>query len=110
MFNTFLNTYLTIFYSSFPVLTTKNRKYNNKWITLGIKTSCKRKRELFSQIRNSSNTALVKCYKAYCKILTKVIKEAKRMTINTRISKSNNKTKTTWNIINELLGKQPYKS
>jgi hypothetical protein len=38
--------------------------------------------------------------------LTKVIKAAKRMTLNKRISKSNNKTKTTWNIINELLGKQ----
>jgi len=28
------------------------------------------------------------------------------MTLNKRILKSNNKTKTTWNIINELLGKQ----
>ena len=28
------------------------------------------------------------------------------MTLNKRISKSNNKTKTIWNIINELLGKQ----
>ena len=49
---------------------------------------------------------MIKYYKAYCKILTELIKEAKRMTVNTRISKSNNKTKTTWNIINELLGKQ----
>jgi hypothetical protein len=38
--------------------------------------------------------------------LVKVIKEAKRMTLNKRILKSNSKTKTTWNIINELLGKQ----
>ena len=36
----------------------------------------------------------------------KVIQEAKRMTFSTRISKSNSKTKTTWNIINELLGIQ----
>ena len=28
------------------------------------------------------------------------------MTISKRISKSNNKSKTTWNIINDLLGKQ----
>ena len=34
------------------------------------------------------------------------VKEAKRMTYKTRILKSNNKSKTTWNIINELLGKQ----
>jgi hypothetical protein len=36
----------------------------------------------------------------------KVIQEAKRMTFSTRISKSQNKTKTTQNITNELLGKQ----
>ena len=28
------------------------------------------------------------------------------MSLNKRISKSNNKIKTTWNILNELLGKQ----
>jgi precorrin-2 methylase len=30
------------------------------------------------------------------------------MTFNKRILKSNNKSKTTWNIINELLGKQHF--
>jgi hypothetical protein len=39
--------------------------------------------------------------------LVNVIKEAKGMTLNKRIFKSN-KTKTTWNIMNELLGKQHY--
>ena len=45
-------------------------------------------------------------YKAYSKILFHVIKEAKRMIYNTRILKFNYKSKTTWNIINKLLGKQ----
>jgi hypothetical protein len=40
--------------------------------------------------------------------LVNVIKEEKRMTLNKRILKSLIKTKTTWNIINELLGKQHY--
>ena len=106
MFNSFLNTYLRIFCSCFPLIRIKSSKYNNNWITLGIRTSCKRKRELFLLTRNSNNAALKQYYKVYCKILTKVIKDAKRMTLNKRISKSNNKTKTTWNIINELLGKQ----
>ena len=35
-----------------------------------------------------------------------VIKKAKQITYNKRILKSNNKSKTTWNIINELLGKE----
>ena len=47
MFNSFLNTYLRIFYSSFPPIRTKSINHKNNWITLGIKTSCKRKTELF---------------------------------------------------------------
>jgi hypothetical protein len=72
---------------------------------LGIKTSCKRKRE-FLLTRNSNNPNLKQFYKAYCKILANVIKEAKKMAYNKRILKSKNKSKTTWNIIHELLGKQ----
>lgn len=106
MFNSFLNTYLRIFYSSFPLIRTKCRNHKYNWLTLGIKTSCKRKRELFLLLRNSNNPALKQYYKAYCKILVKVIKEAKRMTFSKRIKKLNNKSKTTWNIINELLGKR----
>jgi hypothetical protein len=44
MFNSFLNTYLRIFYSSFPLIRTVGRNNKNNWITLGIKTSCKRKK------------------------------------------------------------------
>jgi len=55
MFNSFLNTYLRNFYSSFPPIRTKSRNHKYNWITLGIKTSCKCKRELFLLIRNSYN-------------------------------------------------------
>jgi hypothetical protein len=108
MFISFLNTYLRFFYSCFPLIRTKSRNHNNNWITLGIKTSCKRKRELFLLIRNCNNPALKQYYKAYCKVFVKVIKEAKRMTFNKRILNSNNKSKTAWNIINEVLGKQHF--
>ena len=106
MFNSFLNIYLRIFYSSFPLIRTKNRMNKISWITLGIKTSCKHKRELYLLSRNSNNLALKQYYKTYCKILMNVINEAKRIMYNKRILKSNNKFKTTWNIINELTGKQ----
>jgi hypothetical protein len=58
--------------------------------------------------RNSNSSAMKQYYKAYCKVLVNVIREAKRMTLNTRILKSNNKTKTTCSIVNEFLGKQHY--
>jgi len=38
-------------------------------------------------------------YKHYCKILSKVIKEAKKLYYKEIITKSKNKMKTTWNII-----------
>ena len=78
MFNHFLNIYLKIFNSSFPLKSSKNRNYNNNWITSGIKTSCKRKRELFLLTRNSNDSAMKQHYKEYCKILANVVREAKK--------------------------------
>jgi hypothetical protein len=78
MFNSFLNTYLNIFYSSFPPVRVICKNNNKTWITLGIKTSCKRKRELFVLTRNSNDPILKQYYKVYCKILMNVIKEAKK--------------------------------
>ena len=49
LFNSFVNIYLRIFYFSFPPksVINRNNKDDNNWITLGIKTSCKHKRELY---------------------------------------------------------------
>jgi hypothetical protein len=44
-FNFFINTYLRILYSSFPLKRVKNETKSKTWITMGIKTSCKRKRQ-----------------------------------------------------------------
>jgi hypothetical protein len=67
-----------------------------------------KERELFLLTTTSNNSAMKQYYKAYCKVLTNVIREAKRMTLNKRISKSNNKKKTARTIINEMLHKQYY--
>jgi hypothetical protein len=76
--NSFLNIYLRIFYSSFPLKKLNNRNNNdNNWITLGIKTSCKHKREMYFICRKSNNLELKRHYQVYCKILSNVIKEAK---------------------------------
>ena len=106
MYSSFLNIYLRIFHASFPLTRVTSLNKCNRWITTGIQTSCKLKGELFILNRSLNNPVLKQYYKKYCNILVKVIREAKRMTFSTRISKSHNKTKTTWNIVNELLGKQ----
>ena len=47
IFNTFLNTYLRIFYSSFPLKKVHCKSCNKVWLTPGIKISCVNKRKLF---------------------------------------------------------------
>jgi len=48
MFNSFLNIYLRIINSSFPLKKVINRNNNDSnWITPGNRTSCRHKRELY---------------------------------------------------------------
>jgi hypothetical protein len=44
VFNIFLNNYLRIVYTSFPLRKMIGRDERRQWITTGIKTSCNRKR------------------------------------------------------------------
>ena len=62
--------------------------------------SCRYKRELFIASRNSNNAELIYYYKRYCKILSAVIKEAKKLNYADKIKKSLNKNKTIWNTVN----------
>jgi hypothetical protein len=76
MFNAFLDTYLKIFYSSFPKKVIQLTPKRNDWIILGIKTSCNHKRDL--NVASKSNPKLRDCFKKYCKILSTVKNEAKK--------------------------------
>jgi hypothetical protein len=105
MFNSLLNIYLWIFYSSFPLRRVNSKTNRNVWITIGIRTSCKHKRDLYLLCRNSNNIKLTECYKLYSKILSNVTKEAKTHYYNSQIEKSDNKMKTVWDITKSLTGK-----
>ena len=50
IFNSFLNIFLRIDYSSFPLNQVKSKMNQNSWITPGIITSCKYKRELYKEL------------------------------------------------------------
>jgi len=54
-FNKFLNTYLTIFYSSFPTKTVHDSPFSKAWLTQGIKISCINKRKLYLISRHSQD-------------------------------------------------------
>jgi hypothetical protein len=108
IFDSFLNTYLRCYHSSFTKKVIKTQHNYEQWITKGIKTSCKRKRELLILCRHSNDLNLKNYYKRYCKLLTKVISAAKRLHYNRIILNSKNKMVTTWKIINYENGKSNY--
>jgi hypothetical protein len=79
-FNSFLNNYIRIFNSSFPLHTrlTKKNLTKNKWITKGIKISCSTKRKLYLFCRLHPNEETKRHYQLYSKILANVIRAAKK--------------------------------
>ena len=77
-FNKFLNTYLRIFHSCFIKKYIKLNSNSKPWITKGIKTSCYRKRELYMMMRDNTEIEHKIYYKRYCKMLSTVIKKAKK--------------------------------
>ena len=94
IFNKFLNTYLRIFYQSFPYKKGYHKHINKPWISIGIKKSCQHKRDLYLLCRKFNNPTLKNHYKIYCKVLTNVIKTAKKLYYDKRILSSNNSAKT----------------
>jgi len=80
---------------------------HNSWITSGIRTSCKHKRVLYIKLRNNNNPTLRKYFKDYCRTLSKVIKEAKRMEYDKKrhILNSYKVMRTSWKLINKEFGK-----
>ena len=62
-------------------------------------TSCKHKREFLTACRNNNNPDLLKHYNRYSKILSAVIKEAKKLHYADKIKKASTKNRTIWNIV-----------
>jgi hypothetical protein len=111
--NSFLNTFLRIFNSSFPIIQRKHRTLkssNITWITQGIKISCKHKKELYLILKKNEDICRKLYYKKYCKILSEVIIAAKRMAYDNHIKKLCNKMRTTWKIINTGTGRNMKKN
>jgi hypothetical protein len=101
-FNSFLNTHLRIFNSSFPIVKKRmlSKIFNINWNAPGIKTSCKCKRNLYLMMKNNDKLSIKVYYNRYGKILNKVIIAAKKMAYDNCIKKLYNKLNTMWKIIN----------
>jgi hypothetical protein len=112
IFNSFLNIFLRIYCSSFPLVQAKSKMNQNSRTTPGIITSCKHKRELYKELQNNNNNnvTLVSYYKDYTKIMSKVIRKAKITEHDKLILNSHNKVKTTWGIIGKESGRNEKRS
>jgi uncharacterized pyridoxamine 5'-phosphate oxidase family protein len=88
----------------------KSKMNQNSWITPGIITSCKHNRELYKALQNNNNATLASYYRDYTKILSMVIRKAKRIEHDKLILNSHNEVKTTWDIINKESGKNKKRS
>ena len=100
-FNLFLNFFKITFESCLPMQYVTNKVSNNHWITTGIKISCKRKKYLYI-MNKTTNCSKIKIQ--YFRVLRKVIRKAKEMYNNELLSLPTNKSKTSWNIINNEIG------
>ena len=91
IFNNFLNIFLRIYNSSFPLTLAKNKMTQNSWIITWIIASCKNKRELYNELQNNKKATFASYYGDYTKILSRVIRMAKRMEYDKFILNSRNK-------------------
>lgn len=89
---------------------TINIRTTNKWISKGIKESCKKKRIMLWKYRNRPNYTNKQSYKTYSRILRKIIRKSKRAQNMYKIRIADNKTKVTWDIINGSKLKTPSES
>jgi hypothetical protein len=105
-------TFLSLKRLSYSIFSKKKitvNKKENTWMTRGIKISLNHKRELYLNSKHSNDHTLKNFYKLYCKILSRVIKEAKKQQYSKRILTSKNKTKTIWNIVKTETGRKTEK-
>ena len=99
IFNSLLNIFLRIYYSSFPLIQAKCKMNQNSWIIPGAITSCKHKRELYKELQINNNATLASYYRNYTTVVSVVIRKAKIIEHDKLILNSHNKVKTTWSII-----------
>lgn len=105
LFNSFLNTYLRLFYTSFPLRSPKSRISSREWITPSIKMQCHFKRGLCLWSKNSNDSNLKNWYEALCKSLSNNITKAKCSYYNKLLCNSNNKISVTWKIVKTETGR-----
>ena len=107
-FQNFLNTLLLVFEEHFPKKAAKSKRDKNSkpWITVGLKTSLIKKKEMSYKVKNSTDLNFITYYKSYVNILRKLIQISKKTCYEQILKKSENKTKTMWSNVRKETGRE----
>ena len=88
----------------------KSRRSNNLWISKKLKKSSKTKEVLYRKFIRNPSQKNERDYKIYRNKLNHHIRIAKKNYYSKRLDQAGNDIKSTWNTINELLGRVKSKS
>uniref|UniRef100_A0A8D8V012 Endonuclease/exonuclease/phosphatase domain-containing protein n=1 Tax=Cacopsylla melanoneura TaxID=428564 RepID=A0A8D8V012_9HEMI len=98
----FYDIFLFLFNSHFPYkYIVTGRKRRKEWITKGIRVSSENKRALFYMSLHTKDPSFLSYYRTYCRILKKLVNEAKGLHTIQLINQApkEKKIKTIWNVI-----------
>lgn len=103
-FDIFHSTLLLFYNLCFPKIKVKtlNNQNKKKWVTTGLKNSCKTKRKLRIGYYKTKSSKHKYNYLQYSKILKKCISQSQKNTNNKFINNSKNKSKAAWQIIKNI--------
>lgn len=107
-YNSFLQLINKILDETIPIRKLKiNAHRNKKWLTKGVKISCKHKRllRILNSQTKTKNPILEEYYKKYSKLLKATITRSKKITNINKIKRSSNVTKTMWQIVRQSTNK-----
>ncbi len=103
-FNTFWDTFSTLFELHFPIIKTKFNKNlhpKNDFMTPGLLISRSNKNRLYKLAINDSNQFLNK-YRAYRNLFNTVLRASKKLHYETKFKQYAKNPKKTWELLNEL--------
>ena len=102
----FIEIFSSLYDECFPKkkIKLKPQKYNNPWITKGIKKSSKRKQKLHEKFLKNRNEKNEKLYKSDKSLFESAKRKSKRICYSSEILEFKNNAKKTWDVMKELIG------
>ena len=105
----FLKILCELYDKYFPVKISKRsniKRLNNSWISKGLKKSSKTKERLYKKFLKCPTKSNEEKYKTYRNKLNHLVRIAKKKYYNNKFFEAKNDIKSTWQTINELIGKK----